>query len=198
MSHKFLNKSDAADAKRLRWLLDGNGYFLEENQMCGLGGLTTEGEKDEARKVIDIGIAESGKQYKGNAPEFSKAVKMLAHDWANHPDPAANRIAKASGTIFAALIYEVDVNTLAHYVVSALEDLRAKKSTAAFREQLDAARKYLRLRAKEESPMSGTTSFIQRKLNVGCVKAHDILAELERTGFVTGPDAKGNRQLCGA
>lgn len=47
-----VDKGDAADAKRLRWLLDGNGYFLEENHLCGHGPCS-EIEQDEARMVID-------------------------------------------------------------------------------------------------------------------------------------------------
>lgn len=42
-------RDDAADAARLRWLLNGHGYFLEEEMLCGHGP----GEEDEARTRID-------------------------------------------------------------------------------------------------------------------------------------------------
>jgi len=44
-----LDKSDAADAARLRWMLNGNGYFLEEEGLCGHCGT----EDDKARREID-------------------------------------------------------------------------------------------------------------------------------------------------
>jgi len=40
-----------ADAARFRWLLDGNGYFLEEHGLCG--GPTDQEGQDEARWEID-------------------------------------------------------------------------------------------------------------------------------------------------
>lgn len=51
---RVLDRSDAADAARLRWMLNGNGYFLEENSLCGQGprGVAAE-EMDEARRMID-------------------------------------------------------------------------------------------------------------------------------------------------
>ncbi|MEQ8829529.1 MAG: hypothetical protein RLW87_06950 [Alphaproteobacteria bacterium] len=47
-----VDRTDAADAARLRWLLDGNGYFLEDEMLCGLPP-TDEGEQDKARLAID-------------------------------------------------------------------------------------------------------------------------------------------------
>lgn len=47
-----LDKSDAADAKRLRWLLNGNGYFLEEEGVCGHSPCS-EDQQDAARRLID-------------------------------------------------------------------------------------------------------------------------------------------------
>lgn len=46
------DKSDAADARRMRWLLDGNGYFMEEERLCGYGPCD-EAEQDAARAAID-------------------------------------------------------------------------------------------------------------------------------------------------
>jgi hypothetical protein len=47
-----LDKSEEADAERFRWLLDGNGYFMEEEYLCGHDPVS-EKDKDEARKKID-------------------------------------------------------------------------------------------------------------------------------------------------
>jgi hypothetical protein len=47
------DRSEAADAARLRWILNGNGYFLEEYGLCGHGP----GEEDEARREIDKRMA---------------------------------------------------------------------------------------------------------------------------------------------
>jgi hypothetical protein len=44
--------SDAADAARFRWLLEGNGYFMEETGLCGIGPCD-QTEKNEARLEID-------------------------------------------------------------------------------------------------------------------------------------------------
>jgi hypothetical protein len=49
------DRSDEADAARLRWILNGNGYFLEEYGLCGHGP----GEEDEARREIDKRMAET-------------------------------------------------------------------------------------------------------------------------------------------
>jgi hypothetical protein len=52
-----IDKSDAADAKRMRWLLNGNGYFMEEEMLCGYSeGLTCD-EQDHCRAVIDAAMA---------------------------------------------------------------------------------------------------------------------------------------------
>jgi hypothetical protein len=45
-------RDDAADARRFRALLDGNGYFMEENCLCGLRPCD-EAEQDRARAAID-------------------------------------------------------------------------------------------------------------------------------------------------
>lgn len=47
-----MDKSDAADAKRFRWLLAGHGYFMEEEYLCGHGE-PDEKEQDAARAKID-------------------------------------------------------------------------------------------------------------------------------------------------
>jgi hypothetical protein len=48
----MIDRSDAADAKRLRWMLAGNGYFLEERMLCGHPPCD-EREQDDARQEID-------------------------------------------------------------------------------------------------------------------------------------------------
>jgi len=50
-----LDKSDAADAARLRWMLNGNGYFLEEEGLCG--HFCDEGA-DRGRRAIDERMSE--------------------------------------------------------------------------------------------------------------------------------------------
>ena len=47
-----LDKSILADACRFQWLLNSNGYFMEEQFLCGHDD-TTEEEQDNARKIID-------------------------------------------------------------------------------------------------------------------------------------------------
>jgi hypothetical protein len=51
-----MDRSDAADARRFRWLLNGNGYFMEEQGLCGHGPVDQE-EQDGARAEIDAAIA---------------------------------------------------------------------------------------------------------------------------------------------
>lgn len=48
----MVDRSDAADARRLRWLLDGNGLFMESADLCRFGPCDPD-EKDNARAVID-------------------------------------------------------------------------------------------------------------------------------------------------
>jgi hypothetical protein len=46
--------SAEGDAKRFLWLLQGNGFFMEENCLCGPGtDHDDSGEQDRARKAID-------------------------------------------------------------------------------------------------------------------------------------------------
>ena len=47
-----IDRSIGADAKRFRWLLDGNGYFMEEEMLCSPHSHTEE-DKDKARIAID-------------------------------------------------------------------------------------------------------------------------------------------------
>lgn len=47
-----MDRSDAADARRFRWLLAGNGYFMEEEMLCGVAP-ADEAEQDKARQMID-------------------------------------------------------------------------------------------------------------------------------------------------
>jgi hypothetical protein len=49
--------SEAADAARMRWILQGNGYFMEERGLCGYG-ICSENEMNGARKEIDEQMAE--------------------------------------------------------------------------------------------------------------------------------------------
>lgn len=48
---------DWDDARRMRWMLGGNGYFMEENFLCG-HGRCPEAEQNEARRKIDQAIIE--------------------------------------------------------------------------------------------------------------------------------------------
>ena len=50
-----MDRSDAADARRFRWLLAGNGYFMEEQGLCGYPPCD-EDEQDGARERIDAAI----------------------------------------------------------------------------------------------------------------------------------------------
>lgn len=56
---KFVDSSDEADAKRFRWLLDGNGYFMEENFLCSTQ--YTKEDQNKARVLIDKEIADQRK-----------------------------------------------------------------------------------------------------------------------------------------
>lgn len=47
-----ISDTNAAAAGRFRWLLNGNGYFLEEGMLCGHD--PDEDEKRMARFLIDI------------------------------------------------------------------------------------------------------------------------------------------------
>ena len=55
-----LDRSDAADAARLRWMLAGNGFVLEEEGLCGFKP-TGPTEQDKARRDIDAAIAQETK-----------------------------------------------------------------------------------------------------------------------------------------
>ena len=46
------NEDDAADARRFRKLLDGNGFLLEQQGLCGVRPVS-DGEKTRARALID-------------------------------------------------------------------------------------------------------------------------------------------------
>jgi len=47
---------EAKDAERFRWLLSGNGYFIEHERLCGHGP----GDEAEAREAIDLAMEEEG------------------------------------------------------------------------------------------------------------------------------------------
>lgn len=54
MTDDAVDRSDAADARRMRWLLAGNGYFMEEESLCGPWQPPGDGkEADRARRAID-------------------------------------------------------------------------------------------------------------------------------------------------
>jgi hypothetical protein len=55
--------SEAADAARMRWILQGNGYFMEESGLCGRGPCD-EDETNDARNAIDERMAQD-RSYKG-------------------------------------------------------------------------------------------------------------------------------------
>lgn len=59
MGSQPVDKSVEADAKRMRWLLSGNGYFMEERMLCG-NGPCEEDEQDDARREIDEAMKEDG------------------------------------------------------------------------------------------------------------------------------------------
>ena len=46
------DRSIEADARRFRWLLNGNSYFLEEERLCGFPDVSEE-DKEKARVIID-------------------------------------------------------------------------------------------------------------------------------------------------
>ncbi len=46
-----------ADADRMRWMLAGNGYFMEEEMLCGHGPCSEE-EQAAARRKIDEAMRE--------------------------------------------------------------------------------------------------------------------------------------------
>ena len=53
-----VDKSDAADAARMRWLLNGNGYFMEEEGLCGCSPVSKPADQDYARARIDEAMKE--------------------------------------------------------------------------------------------------------------------------------------------
>ena len=55
--------SEAADAARMRWILQGNGYFMEESGLCG-SGPCNEDEMNDARSAIDERMTQD-RSYKG-------------------------------------------------------------------------------------------------------------------------------------
>ena len=51
-AREIVEKSVEADARRMRWILSGHGYFMEEEMLCGHGPCN-EDEQDAARARID-------------------------------------------------------------------------------------------------------------------------------------------------
>ena len=56
----MLDKSNEADARRFRWILDGNGFFMEENALCTSVRGCSEEDQDYAREVIDAAMVDDG------------------------------------------------------------------------------------------------------------------------------------------
>ncbi len=54
-----VDDSEEADAARFRWMLEGAGYFMEEEGLCGHGPCS-EQEKREARRAIDLRMQGQG------------------------------------------------------------------------------------------------------------------------------------------
>ena len=52
-----VDRSDAADARRFRWLLSGYGYYMEEEGLCG-HPVTADWERDRARLNIDDAMSD--------------------------------------------------------------------------------------------------------------------------------------------
>lgn len=52
VSDTKIDDSVEADAKRMRWILNGNGFFMEEKGICACGPCDKE-EQDKARYKID-------------------------------------------------------------------------------------------------------------------------------------------------
>lgn len=52
-----VDDSEAADAARMRWMLQGNGYFMEEAGLCGHGPCD-EQDMNDARREIDKRMAQ--------------------------------------------------------------------------------------------------------------------------------------------
>jgi hypothetical protein len=57
--HAAIDRSDAADAARMRWMLSGNGYFMEEASLCGCAPCS-QWEQDDARLEIDDAMTRDG------------------------------------------------------------------------------------------------------------------------------------------
>jgi hypothetical protein len=53
-----VDRSEKADAERFRWLLDGNGYFMEEEGLCPHFKKGDKSEQDQARMKIDEAMRE--------------------------------------------------------------------------------------------------------------------------------------------
>jgi hypothetical protein len=48
------------DDQRFKWILNGNGYFLEEEALCGNYVFVTDAEKQRARDAIDAAMILDG------------------------------------------------------------------------------------------------------------------------------------------
>lgn len=64
-----IDRSEAADARRFRWLLQGNGYFMEEQFLCGRSCEPDDIEEhDNARHQIDAAMAREAATKKPGTP----------------------------------------------------------------------------------------------------------------------------------
>lgn len=61
--------------------------------------------------------------------------------------------------------------------------------------EVRAAEQHLRDLLCSKGRLTGTTSYIQRKMQIGYNHAARILAYLEAARFITAPDDKGEREL---
>jgi hypothetical protein len=87
----YVDRSIGADATRFRWMLANNGYFLEEEGLCNLGG--TETEQDEARMAIDQAMKDAVRQQALNH------IDTIKHNWALLDNPEGSAIPSLTGQI---------------------------------------------------------------------------------------------------
>jgi hypothetical protein len=87
----YVDRSIGADATRLRWMLANNGYFLEEEGLCNLGG--TEAEQDEARMAIDQAMKDAVRQ------QALSHIDTINHNWALLDNPEGSAIPSLTGQI---------------------------------------------------------------------------------------------------
>src|ERR1700686_3541683 len=104
----MIDRSDAKDAARFRWLLAGNGYFMEQNLLCGFPE-TDEDERDDAREKIDEAIL-TGREYmeiSENRVDGQVTFAPDCADMSSFPVFLVGRIeTRADGTSVFRLLYD--------------------------------------------------------------------------------------------